>query len=205
MWTAWARRDTVKVTWLTYWSTLFSFQENGNMLDFSHRNRPIMAPFAWGCKLFALFLQCLQFSVRAHSKFGIMNYWKLRWQDIWDEDQSGAEGNADVRLRNMALVNRCSKMGEAGPICTQGCCYCCLNWKVDYSHLKDESQSKKKNPKRQLRKHTVLLNQLVSHYAQQQMLLHYLEYGCIFEPGMKARHKPEFEVYLTLECTHALI
>lgn len=48
MWTAWARQAA------TYRSTLFSFQENGNMLDVSHRKRSVVAPFAWGCSLFAL-------------------------------------------------------------------------------------------------------------------------------------------------------
>lgn len=92
-----------------------------------------------------LFLPYLQFSVCARSKFGIMNYWKWRWLKTFGRKtcQSGADGNPDVRLRNMALVNRCSKLGEAGSICTQGCCYCCLNWKVDFRHLTDESQSKK--------------------------------------------------------------
>lgn len=143
-WTAWARQDTVKVTWVTYWSTLFSFQENGNMLDFSLRNRLIMAPFAWGCCLFALSVLAT-LTIFSPRSFKIMTFWKLRWLKTFGMKtcQSGADGNPDIRLRNTALVNRCSKMGEAGSTCTQGCCYCCLNWKVDFRHLTDESQSKK--------------------------------------------------------------
>lgn len=197
MWTAWARQDTVKVTWVTYWSTLFSFQENGNMLDIFHRNRPIMAPFAWGWSLFALFVLA-PFT----SNLGILNYWKLPWLKTFEMKtcQSGTDGNPDVRLRNTALVNRCSKMGGRQEWSAHKVVVIVDRTEKWIRHLKDESQSKKQ----QLRKHAVQLSQLVSHYAQQQMLLHYLEYGCIFKPGMKARHKPEFGVYLTLECTHAL-
>lgn len=68
-----SRQDAAKVTWVTYWSTLFSFQENGNMLDISHRNRLIMAPFAWGCSLFAQFVLAM-FTIFSLCTFKMRNY-----------------------------------------------------------------------------------------------------------------------------------
>lgn len=193
MWTAWDKQDSVKVTWVTYCSTLFSFQENGNLLYPTGKGRLWQHLFEVATHLPCLFLQYLQLSVATHSKFVIvMNYWKLLCLKTlgWRLTSQRADGNTDVRFGQHGFDERMYQDEEAGPIGAQGCCYCCSsNWKVDYRH------SQKKNQQRW--KHAVLFNHLVSYYVQQQMLLHYLEHECIFKPGMKARHKTEFKVYLT--------
>lgn len=129
------------------------------MLDVSHRNRLIVAPFVW-CFQYILCTICnccclLEFAMT--QDIGTKARQSMCWWQHW------------CQVAQNGFGEQMHQYEEAGWVCTRGCC--CLNRK-GWVTVKNGQPWKR----------AVVFNHLVSHYVQQQMLFHhYLEYMDAFD------------------------